>query len=378
MSKAQIQVTFNWFYILIAGAVILLFFVGIVFKQKAISEERLNVEIVRIMESIFKGAGVSESTKNFIDTSGLADATFTFTCIDAVSTYGIKDTSATIEDSSTPLFSPSQLQTPQMILWSLPLELPYKGANLLFITAPKVRYIITGSDPTFLADFMNATAPTSQKLRIDREVLQDLSEVNVTRAQKLRIVDLDGSQVQQGMPVPQAALSLEDNQVTAISFTAQGAIFYQKQENSWQRMHREASIPVISVGGDRDASKIAAIITDSPENYQCNMQKAFKRLKFVTQIYAGDSLDQGTPGGKAQSIIEFYQTNPDLRLTRSDCYSLIFENPQSSLLTKLAVHQNRVNLCLQDQGQCSNLMQSAQELSFINDQLEQFNCLTLY
>ena len=56
--KAQIQVTFNWVYILIAGAVILLFFIGIVVKQKAVSEENLATDVVRVMESIFTGAGV--------------------------------------------------------------------------------------------------------------------------------------------------------------------------------------------------------------------------------------------------------------------------------------------------------------------------------
>ena len=78
--KAQIQVTFSWVYILIAGAVILLFFIGIVVKQKSISEENLATDVVRVMESIFTGAGVSEKTKNFVDISGLADYTLYFNC----------------------------------------------------------------------------------------------------------------------------------------------------------------------------------------------------------------------------------------------------------------------------------------------------------
>ena len=65
--KAQIQFTFNWIYILIAGMVILIFFVSIVAKQKTSSEEHLNAEVVRVMESIFTASGVSEKTKNFIE-----------------------------------------------------------------------------------------------------------------------------------------------------------------------------------------------------------------------------------------------------------------------------------------------------------------------
>ena len=65
--SGQVQITFNWIYILIAGAVILLFFVGIVVKQKVVSEERLATDVVDILDSIFTAAGVSSKTKIFID-----------------------------------------------------------------------------------------------------------------------------------------------------------------------------------------------------------------------------------------------------------------------------------------------------------------------
>ena len=89
--KGQIQVTFNWFYVLIAGGVILLFFFGIVMKQQKVSEENLAYDVVRIMESIFTGAGVSEKTKNFIDTSGLVDYTLYFNCDEGTTDFGIKE-----------------------------------------------------------------------------------------------------------------------------------------------------------------------------------------------------------------------------------------------------------------------------------------------
>ena len=41
--KGQVEVTFNWVYILIAGAVILLFFVSLVVRQKRIFYKHLDV-----------------------------------------------------------------------------------------------------------------------------------------------------------------------------------------------------------------------------------------------------------------------------------------------------------------------------------------------
>ena len=89
--RGQIEITFNWIYIVIAGAVILLFFFSLVVKQKQISEERLSNEVVQIMSSILTGAGVSEKTKNFIDASGLADYILYFSCDAGISEFGIKD-----------------------------------------------------------------------------------------------------------------------------------------------------------------------------------------------------------------------------------------------------------------------------------------------
>src|SRR3989344_8866855 len=132
--KGQIEVTFNWVYVLIAGAVIILFFVGIAVKQKASSEKTLSGDLVRIMESIFASAGASEKTKNIIDVSGLADYTFQFSCNDGVSEFSLKDTeSQRRQNAIDPIFSPAEIKTTQLILWSLPYKLPFKVTDFLFI-----------------------------------------------------------------------------------------------------------------------------------------------------------------------------------------------------------------------------------------------------
>ena len=87
--SGQVQLTFSWIYIMLAGAIILLFFVGLVFKQQAAAEESLAFDVVQIMDSIFTGAQVSEKTKNFIDVSGLADYTLSFNCVKLCLNLGI-------------------------------------------------------------------------------------------------------------------------------------------------------------------------------------------------------------------------------------------------------------------------------------------------
>mgnify|MGYP005657314267 CR=1 FL=1 len=65
--KGQVQLTVNWIYIVIAGAVILLFFAGLVVKGKDAAEKNIAEDVVQVMGNVFTGAGVSEKTKKKID-----------------------------------------------------------------------------------------------------------------------------------------------------------------------------------------------------------------------------------------------------------------------------------------------------------------------
>ena len=111
MKRGQVQITFNWIYILIAGGLILLFFAGIIVRQQSLAEERLAGNVVNTLETIFTAAGVSEKTKNFLDTSGIADLTLEFTCEEGVGRYGLLEQGISVQDSVLPLFAPAQLQS---------------------------------------------------------------------------------------------------------------------------------------------------------------------------------------------------------------------------------------------------------------------------
>ena len=66
--KTQLAMPFHWIFIIIAGALILLFFVSIIYKQKAVAEEKLSITLISAVEEILAGSGVGEEeTQNVID-----------------------------------------------------------------------------------------------------------------------------------------------------------------------------------------------------------------------------------------------------------------------------------------------------------------------
>jgi len=412
--SAQIEVTFNWVYILIAGAIILLFFVGLVVKQKAVSEERLAIDVVDIMDSIFTGASVSEKTKQPVDTSGLADYTLFFDCSERVSEFGIKGQTASEENAVQPLFAPHEIQTSRLLLWSLPYYLPYKVIDFLFVTSINTKYFIVGSDQEFISEFLNAT----EGFNIEYISAQDYLAIDPEGNYQVRIIDVSGTYNTQ--PLPPKLAALDDNKVTMVAFlsnsnpsaysglsperypvqiNAPGGIFgaqpsslsttsptngrkvnyYQKENQAWQWLNlKEGPIQIISLGGEKDAAKYAAIFAADGEMYKCNMGKAFQRLQYLTEIYAGKDITRGLPGGKLKEMIDYYATRPEEEALGEPCldYLQVFD---PHLSNSLMLFQNQVIVCQSGYQQCTELVSTAEKIRQINQDLgRRGNCLTLY
>ena len=371
--KAQLDVSFNWIYILIAGAVILLFFTGIIVRQKAASEKQLSTEVVRIMESIFTAAGVSEKTKNSIDTSGLAEYTLTFSCAEGVGEYGIRDGSM-VQNAIEPIFSPAELQGSRLSLWSLPYKLPFKILDFLFVTSENTKYYLLGSDP-FITEFINETAADEKiHFRISAERIAGPEQMERGNYFQVRVVDFTAA-VREGAEVPNRLQEMDDGKVTAVAFTGNQVDYYQKEGAAWKKT-TPAPLPIISLGGERDAAKYAAIFSGSDQIYQCNMQKAFRRLKLLNEVYGGAAINLREPGGKLGEMLQYYGQHPQLAPSPPDCVGKLRNYPEN-ILSALTTHQNQASACLLWASSCADLIASAALVRKLNEQLRA-DCLTLY
>ena len=364
--SAQVQVTFSWVYILIAGAVILLFFIGIVAKQRSISEENLATDVVRVMESIFVGAGVSEKTKNFVDVSGLADYTLFFDCDEGTTNFGIKDKGKPSQNSIDPIFAPLEIKDTQLVLWSLPYKMPFKVIDFTFVTALKTKYFFLGNND-FIDEFINSTQGFGNIERID-----DVSEIDPQRNYQFRIIDFSGGQfIPDG--IPEKLRPIDDDKVTAIVFTGSNLVDYYvaNVDGGWDKTNKEP-LEIISLPGERDAAKYAVIFSGNDETYKCNMQKAFTRLKYVLDVYEG----------KLEEMEQFYESDPSLKV--GDCYTYIKEDgAELNTVSALRSLKKQVKTCLinypESYTSCLGILDKAEELRETNKNLgEKGDCLTLY
>jgi len=365
--KAQIELTFHWIYIAIAGAVILLFFFSIIVKQKQVSEERLTTEVVGIMDSILAGAGVSEKTKNFIDASGLSDYSLYFDCEAGVGEFGIEDRPARTQNSIDPVFAPRTLKSHRIIVWSLPYRLPFKVIDFLMITSSSNKYYVLGSGD-FVNEFINATEG------FNREYILNIKEIDVDKNLEVRVIDADGNNVP-GNPIPANLQEFPDGKVSAVVFSGSNFVdFYQKEGILWKKTNLNP-IRVISLPGERDAAKYAAVFAGDAKTYQCNMQKAFKRLEILSEVYGGADIDLLQIGGKLGEMNDFYTSLGSS--AHADCLGNIVNYQDMNLRDSLAALKNRAAACQLEEETCVDLISTAGGIKKINENLRA-NCITLY
>jgi hypothetical protein len=375
--KGQLTLTFNWIYVLIAGGVILLFFVGIVVKQKSVSEQQLQGDVVRILESILTGATVSEQTKNFIDVSGLRDFTIEFVCEldsgggfrDVFSHYGIQGTSATIETPIEIIFAPNEIKTTELIVWSMPYDLPFKIMDFLFVTSRDTHYVVIGNgDPAFKHELENATGG----LNIDFDI--ELETIDAGDNFHTRIIDLGGSNILPNSAVPEGLKNQNDASVSAVSISTGGLIttaqFFSKKGDVFIANDPLPTQIVSIAPHERDAAKFGALFSGSQEAYECTMMKAFKRVAILSGVYLGAQ----------EQIMEFID-DPD------GFQRLVYPSSSTSLeecsthYTSLAANElpafkSAAEQCVIDGTSCLDLREKAKAIQSFNQ--GPINCINLY
>ena len=66
-NKRAVEIQFNWIFILIVGALILVFFMMLVNRQRDISDIKLAVELLDDLEQIMTGQRVTVNRQDIID-----------------------------------------------------------------------------------------------------------------------------------------------------------------------------------------------------------------------------------------------------------------------------------------------------------------------
>lgn len=259
-NKRGFEIQFNWIFVLIAGAAILMFFTAVVVKQKSVSETSAKATVLRGVESIIIGAGVSTDTTNIVD---IPNSDIQVRC----GTISLGSLSKQYQNLI--LFAPSIIKGNKLITQTMPFSLPYRATNLLYLTSPQLRYIIIGS--TQLAEEVNKSLPSS----IKKEFYSSMPQIKNENNYRVRFVVFEDM-----IDLPESLERMPDSDVSALRVVGdneKGTVeFYQKRGTLWLL---KGSFVYIG-----KQSLIGAVYADTIDLYECSMKNTLLRLNFITKI----------------------------------------------------------------------------------------------
>lgn len=278
-SKAQLDIQFHWIFILIVGAIILSFFVGVAIWYKDIQEQKSAADVVTTLDALFLFAKESPKTARYTETPAI-DLTFTcsatectdYGCASAFSGGGISRATETEI-----LFTLDHLEGRSLITWALEWTLPYKIANFLYLTNDRVRYILVyDEEHSDLAYAVNSLL--AENSYITKETIKIESPTDFSLTHKgddfVRIVAF----LDEGTLSETAIASVLGEQdekekkwdiLYADGTEAYGTVIYEDGTEGYK------GLPLL----------IGAIFSADADFYSCNVQKALLQAQLMSALY---------------------------------------------------------------------------------------------
>jgi hypothetical protein len=279
--RAAIEVQFNWIFVLIAGALILVFFINISNVQRKNADQSLAFDLLSKIDLIMSGALAIPQTGQVFDMPSIS---FDVEC-SRISALGV---SRQFPDRI--VFAPDALSGKRLVVWSEDWNVPFKVTNFLYITTSGVRYVVVANpDDTSAQTFLNKSLPDN----ITKEVA-NLSELADKNNYKIKLIfldkvypDLTNDDLQYdtnyNMSLPAFIRRMPDNEVSGVYITTnsipQKVRFIVKKGNRLSFVDPELEVY-------KDAMISGAAFAENLDEFNCSINKAFMKLHYVSEVYA--------------------------------------------------------------------------------------------
>jgi len=268
--KAIIDVQFNWIFIIIAGAVILLFFVSVINKQKTISDNQISVTILNDMESILTGAKVSTGTVNLV---AIPKTQIGFEC----DRYFIGNARIPIRDKV--IFSPDLIKGTELITWALDWSVPFWATNFLYLTTKEVRYVIVDDPLGNLAEKIHDDWLPED---LTKELVDPGDIIDYTNNYRVKFIFVGAANNPDHSMLTNS--DLPEKNVQAIQIVGDentgDIFFYTNNAGTWVPSSKPSIIPYLN-----KESLLGAIFANDNERFECAMKKAYKKLYIMADTY---------------------------------------------------------------------------------------------
>ena len=259
--KGFMEMQFNWIFIIITGALILILLAEIIVNQKDASKLSADVSILKNLDAILTNLESGAGTVNVVK---MPKTRIEFRC-DGYSVDGNLK-----QRNGMSIFSPSVLEADSIVLMAMSWNVPYKAANAVYLVNPDTRYIFIGDSDFSRRIFWNMPSIVRADGYTHVGIVQDENDANI------RIIFFN-----QNPEFPKSLYKMNNKFITALKINGNedtGTIEFLKAEDN-KFIPQGASYYI------REGTLLGAIFSDNMEIYECVMENMFKKLNVVSQIY---------------------------------------------------------------------------------------------
>jgi hypothetical protein len=280
--KAQVSEQFNWIFVVIAGGVILLFFMFVIGNVTSAADLKVKATVITNFDAILTGAQVTPNALNIIEST--KSFGFDVTCDqDGLSDLSITDSSVSIPITNKLIYAPTTVQGEQILVYTVPIRKPFYVGNILLFTDPGTLFFLhaTASDDAIM-DRIAKTFPSN--ISLVRDVFFDESFKNYNH---IVVVSTKSPPIlNNGVDEYFGEQVLKRKSVTWIEVKGTTANVYSKKDK--ESIFDFSKRQTTTLHGEEFVSLLA--FSKDAHFYDCNYAKLENSMRSIASVYATRSL----------------------------------------------------------------------------------------
>lgn len=287
--KSQIEIGINWIFVLIAGSIIVLFFLSLAFAQKRISD----VEISRLSsDTIYRSMNTALLSDTYYnEIKRLGNFQWETICIGNFSGYYFNKVQKEVPFI---FFAPSKSNGGDLYIWSLKWKNSYPLTNIVYLLFSNNKIIIKRSG--FLEEFcknisryFHSSGNVVCVNEIDDQLVLNLNRENILTM--VVVTDLSDTLTFNDLKGKFRNIKEKDLMLLKVGGTMnEGNITFISNRNSETYNYVERT------------ELIGAIVSADVDFYRCMIQRRMLLNSFVAEIYRKKSSELSKLGGTCQAI----------------------------------------------------------------------------
>ncbi|MAE13499.1 hypothetical protein CMO92_02960 [Candidatus Woesearchaeota archaeon] len=268
--------SFTWIFILVGGAVFLLFFVFLIKGMTSSSEREVSYAVGQNIDTVLRNTMKSPNTYKDLQ---IPDMDITFECdsVLGISNYEIGKSGMTQPTDELAIFTVKDFKGPEMHAWNQEFVLGYKITDLLMLNDGRSQFVFV-EDTTGYAQELYDQFPLDDDVELDQRKLKIMSattDIASTPFERTVFITVNGEH-DVGPPSDSKSENVRiDIEPFSYGLDGDGAVhFYYDDGGSWMSDGSSAYLtrPVLW----------AAIFSENAASFNCNMDKTMERFQFLT------------------------------------------------------------------------------------------------